>query len=106
MYRLFYHLCSFLRTVLLTWLCLGCRATVCADAIMVTKAMMASTIAEVFVNDTFVRVDLEIGPRDFTAFADILPDDLYEELTGMREAVRLRQARFFESSLVSKADDQ
>ena len=53
--------------------------------------MMASTIAEVSVNDTFIRVDQKISPREFAACADILPDDLYEDLTGKREAARLRQ---------------
>jgi hypothetical protein len=106
MNRMCRHLNFALRTLLLAWLCLGCGRNVRADAIMVTKAMNASTIAEVSVNDTFIRVDLEIGPADFAAFADILPDDLYEGVTGKREAARLRQVRFFERGLVLKADDQ
>ncbi len=51
--------------------------------------MMASTIAEVSVNDTFIRVDQKISPREFAACADILPDDLYEDLTGKRPGAAL-----------------
>lgn len=73
---------------------------------MVTKAMSASTIAEVSVNDQSVSLQLEIGIRDLAAFADILPDEVYEKLTGNREPLKTRQVRFYESGLVLKADNQ
>ncbi|HIF01613.1 MAG TPA: hypothetical protein EYG03_16820 [Planctomycetes bacterium] len=106
MNRLYDYFTSMLRSLLIAWLCFGCVRIVCADAIVVTRAMSASTIAEVSVNDGSVGVDLEIGIRDLAAFADILPDDVYEKLTGNREPITLRQSRFFESGLVLKADDQ
>jgi hypothetical protein len=50
------------------------------DAIMVTKAMTATTIAEVFVEEGSVRVELEIGVPDLETFRDLLPDPIYERL--------------------------
>ena len=35
-----------------------------ADAIVITKAMTASTIAEIFIEESSVRVELEIGGPD------------------------------------------
>jgi len=106
MNRLYDQFTSMLRSLLMAWLCLGCGRIVSADAIVVTKAMSASTIAEVSVDDRSVRLDLEIGSQDLAVFADILPDDVFEKLTGNREPIKLRQTRFFESGLVLKADGQ
>ena len=58
-------------------------ATALGDAIVVTKAMTASTIAEIFVEPTRVRVELEIGLADIPAFRNVLPDEEYERL-GMQ----------------------
>ena len=46
------------------------------DAIIVTRAMQAPTIAEIFVQSGGVRVELEISSRSLDAFADLLPDSL------------------------------
>ncbi len=46
-----------------------------ADAIIITKAMTASTIAEIFVENDHVRVELEIGVGDLEAFRNLLPND-------------------------------
>jgi hypothetical protein len=53
-----------------------------ADAIVITRAMKASTIAEVFVDQGQVRVEIEIGAADIDAFRNVLPDKLFEKLTG------------------------
>ena len=37
------------------------------DAIVVTKAMTASTIAEIYITEAMVRVELEIGVTDWNA---------------------------------------
>ncbi len=50
------------------------------DALVVTMAMNASTIAEFSVEADGVTVDLEIGVADFMGFADLLPDEIYEAL--------------------------
>ncbi len=51
-----------------------------ADAIIVTKAMTASTIAEVYIEDGVIRLELEISVQDLDAFRNLLPDELYERL--------------------------
>jgi hypothetical protein len=51
-----------------------------ADAIMRNKAMFADTIAEYFVEDDHVRLELEIGSNDIAAFRNLLPDALYQRL--------------------------
>ena len=51
-----------------------------ADAIMRSQAMFADTIAEYFVEDDHVRLELEIGSNDIAAFRNLLPDALYQRL--------------------------
>ncbi len=51
-----------------------------ADAIIRSQAMFASTIAEYFVERDHVRLELEIGEPDITAFRNLLPDEFYEQL--------------------------
>jgi hypothetical protein len=71
---------------------------------MRTRAMLASTIAEYFVEPGRVRVELEIGLADVPAFENLLPDDVLREL-GRDPAPRVeRLARFFEHDLVVAAD--
>jgi hypothetical protein len=40
------------------------------DAIVVTRAMTATTIAEVFIDEDSTRVEFEIGLADLAAFPD------------------------------------
>ena len=51
-----------------------------ADAIIRSQAMFANTIAEYYVEDDHVRLELEIGQSDIGAFRNLLPDDLYKHL--------------------------
>ena len=51
-----------------------------ADAIMRSEAMFADTIAEFYVEDDHVRLELEIGSSDVGAFRTLLPDALYQQL--------------------------
>jgi hypothetical protein len=50
------------------------------DAIFVTNAMKASTIAEISIDRKAVRVELEIASSDMEVFQDILPDKLFAAL--------------------------
>jgi hypothetical protein len=50
------------------------------DAVVVAKAMTASTIAEIFVEEDGIRLEMEIGPRDFEAFVDLVPDEALKHL--------------------------
>ena len=55
-----------------------------ADAIVVTKAMEATTIAEVFLEPGEVRVELEIGADDVGAFHSLLPEEFAESDSAER----------------------
>jgi hypothetical protein len=76
-----------------------------ADAIVRTRAMLAPTIAEYFVEDGRVLVELEIGLEDVEAFRNLLPDDVYEKLGHGSEPLAQRLQRFFGRDLVVVAGD-
>ena len=75
-----------------------------ADAIVVTKAMKASTIAEIFVQQNSVQIELEIGLADLSAFDDILSDEIYARLGNAPRSRPQRLERFFREKLVLRAD--
>ena len=68
----------YLRLALLCSLCFA--PLVVADAIVRSQAMFADTIAELYVDETGVRVELEIGMGDIASFRNLLPDAIYEGL--------------------------
>lgn len=70
------------------------------DALVVTKAMQATTVAEILVTEASVRVELEIGVADLLAFADLLPDELYAALDIGDTPLAERRPRFFREGLV------
>ncbi|NOR40086.1 MAG: hypothetical protein GQ537_02610, partial [Gammaproteobacteria bacterium] len=67
-----------------------------ADALIVSQAMFASTIAEYFVEEGHVRVELEIGMSDLDAFRNLLPDAIYQEMGHEPEPMEERLKLFFE----------
>ncbi len=67
-----------------------------ADALIVSQAMFASTIAEYFVEEDHVRVELEIGMSDLDAFRNMLPDAIYQEMGHAPEPLEERLKLFFE----------
>ena len=75
-----------------------------ADAIVVTKAMKASTIAEIFVQQNSIHVELEIGSTDLKVFDDILSDEIYAKLRNTARSHPQRLERFFHEKLVLRAD--
>ena len=91
------------RCVLAVLLCLR-AASMGADAIMVTKAMTASTIAEIFVEREGVRVELEIGGQDLTGFRNLMPDGIYERLGFDPKPLAERYPLFFQQDFVIRAD--
>ena len=79
-----------------------------ADALVRTQAMRATTIAEIFVEDGRVRVELEIGEGDLAAFRNLLPDELLELIELPAAEIQPwaeRLARFFVEDLVIRADN-
>jgi hypothetical protein len=68
-----------------------------ADAILRSDAMFATTIAELWIEDERVYVELEIGQADLAAFAPLLPDELRPASDLPREA---QLEAFFREQLV------
>jgi hypothetical protein len=79
-------------------------ATARADAIVRSQAMLASTIAEFFITEDGVAVELEIGLEDIAAFGNLLPDEIYEKLDGPPLPSRERIERFFSHDFTIEAD--
>jgi hypothetical protein len=77
-----------------------------ADAIVIIKAMKASTIAEIFIEKNSIKVDLEIGMRDIEAFKKLLPDDVYEKLGNKPVPFKKRLKTFFKKDFVILADEK
>ena len=76
-----------------------------ADAIIRTQAMLASTIAEYYVEEEQIRLELEIGAADLQAFRNLLPDEIYQKLGHPPRAFAERLADFYTRGLVIRADD-
>jgi len=74
------------------------------DAIVVTRAMKASTIAEIFIARDSVTVELEIGVTDLPAFRNVLPDPIYERLGYDPESFEKRLLTFLTHDWVIEAD--
>ncbi len=75
-----------------------------ADAVVVTQAMFAGTIAEFFVEEGRVTLALEIGARDLETFRNLLPDDVYQAMGHTPAPVAERRARFFQHDFPIVAD--
>lgn len=80
--------------------------TVAADAIVRSQAMFASTIAEFYVAEEGVRLELEIGLADLGGFRNLLPDAIYEEMGNEPRAFPERLTEFFARDLAIVADGQ
>ena len=92
------------RFILTCLLLLAAQLSASADAISVTKAMQASTVAEIFVDEQGLRIELEIGFADIKAFANLLPDSSREKL-GLKPApLAERVERFFQEDFVIRPD--
>lgn len=88
----------------LTNICLGaiwgsCPTPARADAIIRTDAMLATTIAEYFVEADGITVELEIGFPDVEAFKNILPDALYKQIEKTSSPLKQRLEHFVSHDL-------
>ena len=92
-------------------LCLAAFAAVLSpsllrpDALVITRAMLATTISEIFIRADTVVVELEIGVSDAQAFQNLMPDELYEALGNEPAPWRDRLTRFVEQDFSVSADD-
>jgi len=82
-----------------------CSPLAQADAIINTRAMTASTIAEIFVENDQVRVELEIGVGDLEAFRNLLPNDLLRRMESDAPPVAERLRLFFSEDLTIRPDE-
>ena len=93
------------QSLLFSIVALACLPAVArADAIIVTKAMTASTIAEIFIAEGSIRVELEIGGSDLRGFRNLMPDGLYERLGYEPRPLRERLGKFFGEDLVFRVE--
>lgn len=77
-----------------------------ADALMRSQATSASTIAEIYVEDEFIRLELEIGLDDLGAFRTLLPDQIHQQMGFGNEAFPARMQRFLDEQFVIVADGE
>jgi hypothetical protein len=75
-----------------------------ADAIVVTKAMTATTVVEISIEDSEIRVEMEIGVSDLLAFQNLLPDEMRERMGLDAAPLGERLTRFFREDFVIRAD--
>jgi hypothetical protein len=76
-----------------------------SDALVITKAMTATTVAEYFVDEDAIRVELEIGVADLQGFKNVVPDGIYERLGHEPMPLEKRLPKFFREDLRVWADD-
>jgi hypothetical protein len=76
-----------------------------ADAVIRSQAMFATTIAEYFIEEDRVRVELEIGLSELDSFRNLVPDEIHAKLGGPPVPLRERLPRFFGEDLTLVADD-
>lgn len=76
-----------------------------SDALVITRAMLASTIAEIWIEPDSVVVEFEIGPQDLRAFRNLLPDELYGRLGYDPEPWLDRLLRFTNENFTVRLDD-
>jgi len=94
-----------LRRLLLIFSGLLCATVAQGDAVIQTRAMRASTIAEYFIEENGVRVELEIGLPDLPAFRNLLPDAIYEKMGNEPRPLAERFSEFFTRDFIVAADD-
>jgi hypothetical protein len=75
-----------------------------ADAIVVTKAMTATTVVEISIEESEIVVEMEIGVPDLMAFHNLLPDTMRSRMGLDAGPLDQRLARFFQEDFVIRAD--
>jgi len=70
-----------------------------ADAIVRSTAMFADTIAEYYVEEDHVRLELEIGQADIASFRNLLPDQIFQQLGYGDEPLKERLNRFMNQDM-------
>jgi hypothetical protein len=79
-------------------------STASADAIIVTKAMTATTVVEISIEGSEILVEMEIGVADLLAFHNLLPDEMRSRMGLEPAPLGERLVRFFAEDFVIRAD--
>ncbi len=79
-------------------------STASADAIVITKAMTASTVVEISIEESQIEVEMEIGVPDLMAFHNLLPDEMRVQMGLDAAPLGDRLARFFKEDFVIRAN--
>ena len=74
-----------------------------ADALLRSQAVKASTIAQYYIDEQGVRVELEIGLEFIDGFKNLLPDAIYHEFGFGEKPLGERLENFFAQELVIAA---
>ena len=74
------------------------------DAIIVSRAMKATTILEAYLGESTLRVEIEMGLGDAAAFVNLLPNDIYDQLDLPPAPLAERLRLFCTQDLVFNAD--
>ncbi len=75
-----------------------------ADSLIVTEAMNATTVIEIFIEENAVRVELEASVPDLRPFEGIFPDDFRVRMGLESQPDEVRLKRFFSDQFVVRAD--
>ncbi len=77
-----------------------------SDAIVTNDSMTAPTIAEIFVEEEGIRVELEIGFRDLEPFQNVLPGEILERMEIEASPFPERFESFFRNDWVIQLDGE
>jgi hypothetical protein len=78
---------------------------VLADALSLSEAMKADTIAQYYIEDDGVKVELEIGMKSIDAFKNILPDAIYQDMGYGKTSLQERLTTFWQKEFFLAADN-
>jgi hypothetical protein len=76
-----------------------------ADAVIVNQAMGAESIAQYYVEKDGVTLELEMGLADLETFKNLLPDEIYYQITGEHRALADRLEQFFTQDMPVLSDE-
>ncbi len=74
-------------------------SSVQADWINLTGAETAPNIAEIYINEDHVRVNLEVYVQDIKTFEELVPDDWFKDAADPRPPIAERMQRFSSTRL-------
>ena len=93
------------KTSFLIFSCCIFRTLARADWINLSGAQNAPNIAEIYINDDHVRVELEIFVNDLMTFDRLIPDEFFPKTKIKRASLEERMQQFSNQDLQVVADN-